>query len=174
MFAPKFPMLALLLSPALLGACAQSGSFPSLAPRAAERAAGAPAAGGQAAAEPAPPAADPALGARLDQLVAAARQGQQAFGTALVPTEGAIARAGAARSESWIEAQLALSRLEAARSPSVTAQADLDAVVRERNGGGAPPSEADAAAIAVAAEQIGSLVAAQNEQLARLSAHLGD
>jgi hypothetical protein len=173
MFAPKLPTLALLLSLALLGACAQSGSFPSLAPRAAERAAAAPAPAGQAAAEPAPPAADPALGARLNQLVADAQQGQQAFGTALVSAEAAVAR-GAARSESWIEAQMALSRLEAARSPSVTAQADFDALLRERNGGGAPPSEADAAAIAVAAEQIRSLVAAQNEQLARLSTRLGD
>ena len=174
MFAPKLPMLALLLSPALLAACAQSGSFPSLAPRPAERAAAAPQPGDPAAAEPAPPAADPALTARLDQLVAAARQGQQAFGAALISAQGAIARAGAPRSESWIEAQLALSRLEAARSPSVTAQSDLDALVRERNGGGAPPTEADAAAIAAAAEQIRALVAAQNEELARLSARLED
>jgi hypothetical protein len=162
MFAPKFPMLALLLSPALLGACAQSGSFPSLAPRPAERAAAAPASDGPAAAEPAPRVADPALTVRLDQLVA------------LASAQGAIARAGAPRSESWIEAQLALSRLEAARSPSVTAQSDLDTLVRERNGGGAPPSETDAAAIAAAAEQIGSLIAAQNEELARLSARLAD
>jgi hypothetical protein len=174
MFAPKRPMLALLLTPTLLGACAQSGSFPSLAPRAAERAAAAPTAGGQAAAEPAPPAADPALATRLDQLVAAARQGQQAFAAALASAEGVIARAGAPQSESWIEAQVALSRLEAARSPSVVAQADLDALVRERNRAGAPPSEADAAAIAAAAEQISALVAAQNEQLARLGARLSD
>ena len=173
MFVPKLPMLPLLLSPALLAACAPSGSFPSLAPRAAERAV-APPPGDQAAADPAPPAVDPALTARLDQLVATARQGQQAFGAALVSAEGAIARAGAPRSESWIEAQLALSRLEAARSPSVTAQGDLDALVRERNEGGAPPSEADAAAIALAAEQIRSLVAAQNEELARLSGRLDD
>jgi len=174
MFAPKFPMLALLVSPALLGACAPAGSFPSLAPRAAERAAPSPSASGPAAAEPAPPAADPTLIARLGQLVADARQGQQAFGPALVSAEGAIARAGAPRSESWIEAQLALSRLEAARSPSVAAQGDLDALVRERNQGGAPPNEADAAAIAVAAEQIRALVAGQNEELARLSARLAD
>ncbi|WP_332811100.1 hypothetical protein [Sphingomonas sp.] len=174
MLIPKRPMLALLLSPALLGGCAPSGSFPSLAPRAAERAAATPAQGDQAAAEPAPPAADAALTARLSRLVADARQGQQAFGAALVSAEGAIARAGAPRSESWIEAQLALSRLEAARSPSVTAQGDLDALVRERNGSGAPPTEADAAAITAAAEQIRALVAAQNEELARLSARLED
>jgi hypothetical protein len=174
MLVRKFPMLALLLSPALLGACAPSGSFPSLAPRAAERAAATPAPGDQAAAEPAPPAADPSLIARLDQLVAAAREGQQAFGPALVSAEAAIARAGAPRSESWIEAQLALSRLEAARSPSVAAQGDLDSLALERTQAGAPPNEADSAAIAAAAEQIKSLVAAQNEQLARLSARLSD
>jgi hypothetical protein len=174
MFASKRPMLALLLSPALLSACAPSGSFPSLAPRAAELAGPDRGAEGQATAEPAPPAADPALIARLDQLVAAAREGQQAFEPALAAAERAIARAGAPRSESWIEAQLALSRLEAARTPTVTAQADLDALVRERNDGGSPPGEADAAAIAAAAEQIRSLVAAQNEQLARLSGLLSD
>lgn len=173
MLIPIRPTLALLLSPALLGACAPSGSFPSLAPRAAERAPS-PAPDALAAAEPAPSAADPALVARLDQLVASARQGQQAFGPTLVTAEGAIARAGASRSESWIEAQLALSRVEAARSPSVIAQADLDALVRERNEAGAPPSAADAAAIAAAAEQIRSLVAAQNEELARLSGRLDD
>ncbi len=170
MFVRKFAVLALLLAPALLSACAPSGSFPSLAPRPAELAAPVPE--GQAAAEPAPPAADPALVARLDQLVAAAQEGQQAFAPALAAAGGAIARAGAPRSESWIEAQLALSRLEAARTPTVTAQADFDALVRERNESGAPPAEADAAAIATAAEQIRSLLVAQNEQLARLSAHL--
>ncbi|MDB5698489.1 MAG: hypothetical protein JWN69_1293 [Alphaproteobacteria bacterium] len=165
---PKYSLLALLLATSL-GACAQSGSFPSLAPRAAERAAF----DGETPAAPAPPAAkDPALAARLDQLVGSAREGQRAFEAALAGARNAIARGGATQSESWIEAQLALSRLEAARTPTVTAQAELDALALERGKSGLTPSDADRAATDAAAEQIRALVATQDQELARLSARL--
>lgn len=125
-FAPIFALSLLLLS-----ACASQGSFPSLQPRAGEipRVIEAPGAG-----------ADPRLSAEQ-------RDGLKADlgreGKALAATEADIARAGgeldramarakgaAKGSEPWSDAQMALSRLDMARTPLGEIEARLTPLLR--------------------------------------------
>ena len=164
---PAPALLALLL---LAGGCAQRGSFPSLAPRAAEMAdAGAPAAA------PAPEAPDdPALARRLAELLGRAREGQTAFAAAMGRASPAVARGGGAGSESWVVAQQAISRIEEARAPTVEALADLDAVPRAREESGTPTSSNDRAAIAAAVEEVRAIAARQQQDIAGLSGSLSD
>ena len=125
----------------LLASCTAQGSFPSLEPRAVERQYGAlpPATGPCATARqagcntasaetppPAPPADDPALRARVAELVDAARQGDQDFAKRLLDTADRIAHAGATGSDAWVGAQQELSRLESARSKTLDAVAGLE------------------------------------------------
>ncbi|HEV2747767.1 MAG TPA: hypothetical protein VGW34_10780, partial [Allosphingosinicella sp.] len=112
MSARRCPFLAVIAA-AWLAGCAAEGPFPSLAPRAVEQ---------EPAAEPPAPAAaltpsDPATAARIAELARAARDGHGRFEAALAAARPATARAGATGSESWIEAQLAVSRAQAARTP---------------------------------------------------------
>jgi hypothetical protein len=152
---------------ALLAACAPQGSFPSLLPRAVEQQQ--PAAE-PVAVEPDSPA-DPALAARLDDLLARARQGQQAFEAELGTATAAVRRSGAAHSESWIEAQQALSRLEAARAPTMSALTELDALAVEQSRANGV-RRADRAAVAAALDQLNSLANGQRDDISRLSALL--
>ena len=133
-------LLPLLLASSLLSACAAQGSYPSLAPRAIERAyagtsAPPPCPDQQAAAEispaltppqPAPVASDAGLRARLDILLAEARRGQAEFAERLPSASASAGRAGAAGSESWIAAQQEISRLQAARTRTSDALAELN------------------------------------------------
>jgi hypothetical protein len=149
---------------ALLAGCAPQGSFPSLLPRPVEQE--------QSPAEPVTvepdSPADPALAARLEALLARARQGQQAFEAELVSARAAVSRSGTAHSESWIEAQQALSRLEAARAPTMSALTELDtlAVEQGRTDGA---RRADRVAIAAALDQLNELANAQRDEISRLS-----
>ncbi len=160
---------AFIVAAATLSGCAKTGDFPSLMPRPAETAAAAP---NPETSSQAAPAQDPALAARLSQLLADAEGGKRAFEQELAVVRHTIARAGAAESESWIEAHLALSRLEASRTPTVNAAAEVDALALERSRTGAEISAADVAAIAAAAERIDALALAQRDEIVRLGTEL--
>ena len=114
----------------LLAGCVAQGPFPSLAPR--------PEESDYSTAEPVraePTVADDAqLRNRVGALVAQSLEGLSAFDTAYPPAERAVAAAGAPHTESWAEAQQALSRLEAARAPTTSARAELDRIALERAG----------------------------------------
>lgn len=158
----------LALMPLLLSACAAvPAGEPSLAPRAAE------------AIDPRVPIpdevvtgpADPALVARITGLMAEIRAGDSAFQAAAQEAERAAAAAGPPQSESWIEAQLLLSQLVAARAPVTKAMADLDALAAGRvASGGLQPG--DHAALHAATSEAGSISRRQAEAIERLQARL--
>ncbi len=112
----------------LVGGCATRGEFPSLAPRPVEQ---------LAFEEPIkvdpPVAADPALRARAAALLANARAGDAAFEAAYADALPVVRAAGPADSDSWVQAQEAISRVEAARVGTTTAVAELDLLVAERS-----------------------------------------
>jgi hypothetical protein len=161
----KRPFLALMLLPFLPG-CATKGTFPSLAPRAVER---------LSMEEPVRPVpvipSDASLAGQIAELAAAARQGQSEFDRALPAARTAAAAAGGPGSESWIEAQQRLSRLEAARAPTVTALAELDALnVRRAN---VPTSPSDQAALRQATEAASALASDQQQIIDSVRASIG-
>ncbi|HEY0447155.1 MAG TPA: hypothetical protein VGD19_11950 [Allosphingosinicella sp.] len=152
---------------ALLGGCASAGGdFPSLAPRAVEREL---AAERPARAAPVVPD-DPALAARLAELIGQARQGDAAFEAALESARPAAAGAGAAGSEGWIAAQMQISRVEAARVATVNALAELDRLGIAR--AGQPTSAADRAAVNAAVADVQAMTDRQHERLESLRASL--
>lgn len=155
------PLLALLLSGC---AATDMSAFPSLAPRAIERQV--------AVVTPTPaPAVPEPVSATLVQAIAAlgadANAGETAFRAELNTGRAAIiAGAGAAEgNERWAAAEMARSRLEAARGPSVFALAELDqlAIAETETG------HDDAVAL-IAGEQarVAALVRAQAEVMAAL------
>jgi hypothetical protein len=169
----------------LLGGCAATGDFPSLAPRAVERdltggsaPVGCPgtedavAPAQTAEAQPVPVNPDPQLGARVAELLAAARAGQADFARALPAANRAASRAGAAGTENWIAAQQEISRLESARTRTVGALAELDALAIRRSD--QPVAEADYQALLTAAEDVRALTEAQQAELDRLEGELSD
>lgn len=119
------PLLAAALA---LGGCAADGSFPSLAPREAERL--------YAAGDPLQTTPDapvrPGLADRVAGFVAAAAAGEADFASALAAAQPLAARAGTRGSESWIAAQQAISRVEAARAATTRALGDLDQFAAEQ------------------------------------------
>ena len=144
---------------ALLAACAAQGSFPSLAPRAVESELG-----GETPSPAAPAIADdPALAARIGELVAQARQGQAAFEAAIQGAEAAAAGSGPAGSEAWTAAQVAISRAEAARLPTVNALAELDAlgIARARQ----PTSAGDLEAVTAATAEVQAIAVGQRRRI---------
>src|SRR5829696_7926289 len=140
--------------PLILAACntPQSGE-PSLAPRAAEAIDPRVPIPSEVVAGP----ADPALAARIVQLMAEVRAGNAAFEAAAQEAERLTAAAGPAQSESWIEAQQAISALVAARAPVARAIADLDelAATRLAASGGILPG--DLAAIQAASTEAAAI-----------------
>jgi hypothetical protein len=113
------PLLAAAL---LLAGCASDGAFPSLGVREAERvyASGDPL-------QTTPEAPDRAgLAGRIAGFVAAANEGEAVFTRALAAARPIAARAGTRGSESWLAAQQAISRAEAARAATTKALGDLD------------------------------------------------
>ncbi len=151
-----------------LGGCASGdvSAFPSLARRAIEqRAAVVPS-------SPASPAIPEPVSATLaEAIVGLGRDadGGNAVFTALLPPSRAPIQAGrgaAVGSEAWAQAEMALSRLEAARGPTVFALAELDRLALEQ-------LEADnqAAADAFGVEQVrvAAMVAAQQQTLRSLT-----
>lgn len=121
--APAAPLLTLLIA-----GCATGGDFPSLAPRPVEQ---------LPFEEPIkvdpPVAPDPALRNRALGLLAEARAGDGAFEAAYAEAQGRVRGAGGAGTDSWVQAQEAISRVEAARLRTTTALADLDLLVSENS-----------------------------------------
>lgn len=139
------------------------GPFPSLAQRDAER---------QPAGEPVrviPDVPDDSvLRARIEELVALARGGDQAFESAFGPAEAAARAAGANGSDSWIAAQEQVSRAEAARAGTMRALGDLDQLALERSN--LPTSPEDQAALNSAITEVERLALDQQSRLDRLKA----
>lgn len=166
----------------LIAGCTRSTNSPSLAPRAVEREfTGAPAPTGPCAqdqdgcykpaeTEPVAPADDAAIGARVTELSAAAAEGQEAFAAILPAASAAAARAAEPGSDSWINAQQELSRLEAARGTTIDALSALDALAIDR--ADKPTSAADLDAITAAADAARRLSDAQEADLERLRGSL--
>jgi hypothetical protein len=158
----RFPGLAAMLAVCLAG-CVTQGPFPSLAPRPAEQE--------DWTEEPvhlAPVVAeDAALRARIAALVTQAQDGERAFRADLPAAERATAPVGAEGSDSWIEAQQAISRLQAARGRTDEAAAELHQLRLARSG--EPTSTADLAALDAAIQEVGALAERQQGQMDRVS-----
>ena len=155
----------------LLSACAAPGGpYPSLQPRAAE------------AIDPRVPVerpindrpVNPALSARLAELVAQARGGEAAFDPAVAEAARLAANAGAPQSEAWTVAQQALSAAIEARGPTASALGDVDALVSNalQTQGGIAPN--DLAAIQDAGAEIEALDQRQAERIKALQERLGN
>ena len=157
-------LLALLLS-----ACSvpQAGE-PSLAPRAAEAIDPRVPIPNEVVAGP----ADPALTARIADLMNQVRSGDAAFQGAAQDAERLAAAAGAAQSDSWIAAQQALSAMVAARAPVTGALADLDALAAARLAatGGIQPG--DLAAVQAASREAGLISEHEAAVIDRLQGQL--
>ncbi len=160
--------LAILTALLVAAACAAPGPYPSLAPRPAEKAQAEDA----DEREPAPQPDDPALAERIAGFDAEAQAGAAEFDAALPPAEAAVAAGGAPGSDSWIEAQQAVSRLEAARAKTTATLADLDALSVERSGAGTL-SAGDRERLRAAIAGVQALADAQAERIRRLEARLG-
>jgi hypothetical protein len=159
--------LAILVPLSLAAGCAAPGPYPSLAPRPAEKAYAEDA----EERKPVPQPDDPALASEIDRLVAEAKAGAAEFDAALPAAQAAASAAGAAASDSWIEAQQALSRLEAARARTTAALADLDRLTVERAGAGTLGST-DSERLRAATAEIQTLADAQADRLQRLGQSL--
>jgi hypothetical protein len=158
----RFLGLAALLAVCLAG-CVSQGPFPSLAPRPAEQEDWT-----EEPAHAAPAVADDAgLRTRIAALLGQARDGERAFNADLPAAERATAHIGAEGSDSWIEAQQAISRLEAARGRTDEAAGELHQMRLARSG--QPTSAADLAALDAAIEDVGALVERQQQRLNRIS-----
>jgi len=166
---PGFLLAPLAAAAAALGGCAQDGPFPSLAIRPAERQYAE-----EARREPTPPVPlpdDPAIAERVASLAAEARRGEGEFSEAYGAAASLAARAGAAGSDSWSEAQQALSRAAAARGRTTAALADLDAFAVEQAGTG-KLSASDLARLRSATAEVQALADSQAERVDRLEASL--
>jgi Meckel syndrome type 1 protein len=176
----KLSFLLISAGALLLAGCAAQGDFPSLAPRAAEgelspaaacERSGCSVVPDPAAAAPAPVANDPQLAARISELAERARAGGRAFAALLPDAQGSVARAGAAGSEPWVQAQQLVSRLEGARSPTADALAELEALAIARSED-AGTSQEDRERVLAAVQEIRALAQAQRAELERLSGQL--
>ena len=147
----------------LLPGCAATGPFPSLAPREVERIY---AAGDPLQTTPDAPSR-PALAGQVSDLVAAANDGDAAFERALAAARPLAARAGARGSESWIAAQQAISRVEAARVATTRALGDLDQFAHTQAQQG-PLSTADYQRLTGALARLQGLADRQQDAVNRL------
>ncbi len=158
---------AILLSLLAAAGCAAPGPYPSLAPRPAEKAYAEDADERR----PTPQPDDPALAAEIDRLAAAAAAGAAEFDSALPAAQAAAAAAGGAGSDSWVEAQQVLSRLEAARARTTAALADLDRLEVERTSAGTL-GDGDRERLSAATARIQALADSQADRLRRLGESL--
>jgi hypothetical protein len=115
-------------------------------------------------------AADPVLARRISALLATARQGDARFDDSYGPVERMARAAGAQGSDSWVEAQQSLSRLEVARGDTTGAGAELDQLSRTR--GDQPTSDEDQAAIQSAIAEVDRIAVSQNARIRRLQSLL--
>ena len=145
----------------MLAGCVSQGPFPSLAPREGEE---------LAIEEPVRQApvvpADAALRARIAALLDEVRQGARTFDADFAGAERVAARAGAAGSDSWIDAQQAISRLEAARGRTSAAVAELHQLDLAR--AALPTGAADQEALEAAIAEADRTAANQQARMDRL------
>lgn len=131
------PLCALMLLPACAGEVA--GEVPSLAKRPYELSpeqvaalANTPldGAGDSGLRDGPAPTLPPATAAAMEAALTDHRAGQNAFARELAPTRSAIAagRGAAVGGEAWVVAQMALTRLDSARAPSMAALGALDSL----------------------------------------------
>jgi hypothetical protein len=151
---------------AVLSGCTTPGEFPSLARRAVED---------LPMEEPIrvdpPVAARPALRDQLAGLVAEARQGDAAFEAAYGIAAPLARAAGGSGSESWIAAQEALSRAEAARRPTALALARLNQLLIDNADD--PTAPEDHQALVAAMDQVAALADNQVGRIGQLRRALG-
>ena len=159
------------LIPILVSACTTTpgGHEPSLAYRAAEAIDPRVPIASEVIAGP----ADPALAARIGELLAQVRSGDAGFQAASSVAERLVASAGPAQSESWIAAQEALSAADAARAPTTRALGDIDALgaTSLQVLGGLAPN--DLAAIRTAGAEVGQIAERQSRRLQAIHQRLG-
>ncbi|MGE0179412.1 MAG: hypothetical protein AB7O91_06290 [Sphingomonas sp.] len=160
------PIILFMLGIAALAACAPAGPFPSLAMRPEERLV--------SVGEPRRPMvatpADAALRQRATSLLAEGRSGARAFESGFDAADRATRNPGRMGSESWISAQLALSRLEAARSNTTIALGALDRLATEH--ADLPTNADDYAFILEAKRELERLTAEQQARLDRLRSRI--
>ncbi|MCC7395061.1 MAG: hypothetical protein IT553_09465 [Sphingomonadaceae bacterium] len=148
----------------LLGGCASAdlADYPSLARRPIETRAAAPATPPPDTAPPAPVSAS--LVEALGRLAADAARGDAAFQSALATHRAAMAAGiGAAEgSEAWAVAEVARTRVEAARAPTSFALSELDRLALEALG---DDDSVAVTAIADVQSRVAALVAAQDAAL---------
>ncbi|WP_299328246.1 hypothetical protein [Parasphingopyxis sp.] len=159
---------AICATPLLLLACAgPEGEPPSLATRSIEGVLDEPVRG----IAPVRSAADPALAAEIDRLVSQAGAGDRDFGAAYPAAERAVAAASGSsmQSETWIEAQLAVSALDSARAETIAALGDLDSMLAEQTASGRP---AETNRLVAAREQVAALYESQNARYDALNRRL--
>lgn len=149
-----------------LSACATTGDYPSLAKRSFETVAAEP---------PAPPPApaipaDASLQIRIVAALTLAQSGENAFAVALADANSKASAASGIASETWIAAQLSLSRAERMREPAASALANLDSDKRILMM--ASPTSPDMAALDAAIDQVAQINVAQSEALSRIGARL--
>ena len=165
-FKPVLPLLPLLT----LAACgAPQGGFPSLERRAYETDAPITVLA-ESAAAPATLSAE--LANKADALLTQHRTAQAEYLRRLPAVQTTASRAAGTSpgSENWVNAHLILSRLDKQRSDSVAALRDFDRLIAD-----AGARDASAAALLTAAQRpIAEDVAAQNEEIQRLSRLIGE
>jgi hypothetical protein len=155
---------------ALLASCSvpSAGPEPSLAPRPAE------------AIDPRVPIpgdmpmgpTDPALAARLNELVSQVRAGMPAFDSRLAEASRLAAAAGPEASEGWVAAQASLSLLVEQYGVTTRAAADIDALAAQRLEAQKWIAPADQSAIAAAQAEVASISARQADAIDRLKSQL--
>ena len=123
--------------------------------------------------EPAPGTLDPALAARLAQVVGEVRAGVATFNRLGAEAERLAAAAGPAQSESWIVAQQALSAVVAQHGVTMRGAADVDALAATRIDETRWLVPADRAAIEAAAADVAAINDPQTALIARLRDRLG-
>jgi len=153
----------------LTAACAADGPYPSLAQRPAEKAFAAERDAPDPVAQEA--AADPALVRQAQDYVARAEAARSTFEGAYEAAAALVARAGPEGSDSWVQAQQALSRAISAETETGRAMADLDQLAAARASAGNLP-DADAAALRDASARIQAIAEAQAERMRSLEEKL--
>ena len=114
---------------------------------------------------------DPVLAARLVELITAGKAGAASFNSEVGRAEALAAAAGPAQSDSWVDAQEALSRLEGARAETVRAASDIDELAASRVQSGSL-SLADQAAIEASSAELNAVIRRQTDIMNGISARL--
>jgi len=115
-----------------------------------------------------PVAPDPALRRRAGALLAAAREGDAGFEAAYAQALPAVRAAGPAGTDSWLQAQEAISRVKAAGIVTTGALGDLDLLLAERSDD--PVNEEVWAEVEAARAAAAALAADQRRRLDQLEA----